>query len=53
MMFFYPRNQIAIMLTNTVAKHLKLLHAIYKHAGVPFQIQLSGVHSCLQWRVSV
>ena len=39
------------MLTNT--EHLKLLHAIYKHAGVPFQIQLSGVHSCLQWRVSV
>ena len=50
---FYPRNRIAIMLTNIVVKHLKLLHTIYKHAGVPFQIQLIGVHSCLQWRVSV
>ena len=33
--------------------HLHYAYMLCTHVGVPFQVHLSGVHSCLQWRVSI
>ena len=33
--------------------HLHYVCMLCTHVGVPFQVHLSGVHSCLQWRVSI